>query len=337
MSADSGMGIAVALCAAIGAVTVVATLAVGHETAHGTPLRATADYGQRLILHTAQYLGPDVADPAMRFIPNRLSCGSCHIEAGAEPGELSLIAAIHRYPRISPRSGKNETIEDRINGCMVRSMNGRVLPENSAEMIAMVAWLRFLADEDAAMGASLRKPHDPAKFKTPDRAADPKAGEQVFGKRCAACHGKDGTGLPASRDRALGYVFPPLWGPESFNDGAGLHRVLTAARFLKAKMPLGKADLTDDQAFDVAAFVNSKPRPHMANLELDYPNRSKKPVDTSYPPVCRLVSDRATPLRSFCPDRRVLSGIAEVAEEGDSLNHHRLESRDAWRTNPCGH
>jgi thiosulfate dehydrogenase len=75
-----------------------------------------------------------------------------------------------------------------------------------------------------------------------------------------------------------------LWGTNSFNDGAGLHRVLTAAKFVKAKMPLGKADLTDDEAFDVAAFINSKPRPHMANLERDYPDRSKKPVDTSYPP-----------------------------------------------------
>src|ERR1019366_8505150 len=76
----------------------------------------------------------------------------------------------------------------------------------------------------------------------------------------------------------------PIWGPDSFNDGAGLHRLLTAARFVKAKMPLGKAELTDDEAFDVTAFLNSKPRPQMANLDRDYPDRSKKPVDTPYPP-----------------------------------------------------
>jgi thiosulfate dehydrogenase len=79
-------------------------------------------------------------------------------------------------------------------------------------------------------------------------------------------------------------VFPPLWGPDSFNDGAGMHRVLTAARFIKARMPLGQADLTDDQAFDVAAYINVQPRPQMANLEKDYPDRTTKPVDNGYGP-----------------------------------------------------
>lgn len=79
-------------------------------------------------------------------------------------------------------------------------------------------------------------------------------------------------------------MFPPLWGPDSFNDGAGMGRVLTAARFIKARMPLGKPDLTDDDAFDVAAFINSKPRPQMANLERDYPDRSTKPIDNPYGP-----------------------------------------------------
>ena len=91
-------------------------------------------------------------------------------------------------------------------------------------------------------------------------------------------------GLHATPNRADGYVFPPLWGADSFNDGAGMHRVLTAARFIKAKMPLGKPDLTDDDAFDVAAFINSKPRPHMANLDRDYPDRATKPIDGPYGP-----------------------------------------------------
>jgi len=81
-----------------------------------------------------------------------------------------------------------------------------------------------------------------------------------------------------------GYLFPPLWGPDSFNDGAGMGRVLTAARFIKARMPLGKPDLSDDEAFDVAALINSKPRPAMANLDQDYPDRSAKPIDNGYGP-----------------------------------------------------
>jgi thiosulfate dehydrogenase len=167
---------------------------------------------------------------------------------------------------------------------MMRSMNGRALSEKSPEMIAMVSYLRFLADQDAATGASQRKAHEPPAFKTPNRAADLKAGETVFAKRCSACHGQDGAGLAAAPDLVHGFVFPPLWGPNSFNDGAGMHRVLTAARFIKARMPLGSADLSDQEALDVAAFINSKPRPEMKGLESDYPDRTKKPADTGYGP-----------------------------------------------------
>ena len=206
--------------------------------AAGNSVIATEEYGKRLIAQTTELLGPDVADPKMRYSESRLACASCHIGAGVEPGNLSLVAAISHYPRISPRSGGNETIQDRINGCMTRSMNGRPLAKNSPEMIAMVSYLRFLANQDAATGASQRKAHESPAFKTPNRAANLEAGQRVFEKRCAACHQNDGSvcRLPES---VHGYVFPPLWGPNSFNDGAGMHRVLTAARFIKAQMPLG--------------------------------------------------------------------------------------------------
>lgn len=279
----------VATCFAVGLLTVAGTIAVGGGVFHrgASTLvnpEATEAYGKRLIGQTTEFLGPDVADPQMRYTHSRLACGSCHIGAGIDPGNLSLAVSFHKYPRISPRSGAKETIEDRINGCMVRSMNGRPLPEKSAEMVAMVSYLRFIEDQDAATGAARRAAHEPPAFKTPPRAADIKAGEQVFEKRCSACHGKDGAGLQASPDPAQGYVFPPLWGPNSFNDGAGMHRVLTAARFIKARMPLGAADLNDDQAFDVAAFMNAKPRPEMANLDRDFPDKTKKPADTGYGP-----------------------------------------------------
>ena len=215
---------------------------------------------------------------------SRLACASCHLGAGADPGNLSLATAITRYPRISPRSGGKETIEDRINGCMMRSMNGQALAEQSPEMSAMVAYLRFLADQDAGTGATRKKAHEPPAFRTPERAADLKHGAEVFALRCAACHGKEGAGLAAAKDLVHGFVFPPLWGPNSFNDGAGMHRVLTAARFVKARMPLGNADLDDADAFDVAAYFNSRPRPHIDGLERDYPDRRKKPVDTGYGP-----------------------------------------------------
>ncbi len=290
-SSPRGMGLAIALCALVGIVTVAVTLAFGRVSlpseraaSSRASIGATEEYGKRLIAQTSEYMGPDVADPKMRRMDSRLACASCHLGAGVEPGNLSLATAFNKYPRISPRSGGNETIEERINGCMTRSMNGRALAPDSPEMIAMVSYLRFLADRDAASGAGQRKAHEPAAFITPNRAADLKAGEQVFEKRCVACHGKDGAGLAAAPELVHGFVFPPLWGPNSFNDGAGLHRVLTAARFIKARMPLGSPDLTDGEALDVAAFVNAKPRPEMKGLASDYPDRTKKPADTGYGP-----------------------------------------------------
>ena len=285
---EQGMVAIVLVCGVVGAAIVAGTLWQARES---MPARAVArvggadeNYGRQLIERTTEFLGPDVSDASKRYSGNRLACASCHINAGVEPGSLSLATAVERYPRQSPRSGAKETIEERINGCMTRSMAGRRLSEDSAEMKAMVAYLNRLAVESAATGASRLKANDPKDFKTPARKADLKAGEQVFAKRCAACHQDDGQGLPASADLRDGFVLPPLWGPNSFNDGAGMHRVITAAKFIKAKMPLGSANLSDDEAFDVSAFINSKPRPQMAHLDEDYPDKTKKPVDAGFGP-----------------------------------------------------
>jgi thiosulfate dehydrogenase len=248
------------------------------------PPDATEEYGRRLVAHTAEFLGPDQPDERLRFISSRLNCASCHLGTGTEPGTLTLLQTDEHYPRFSGRAGNWTDIEDRINECMQRSMNGKPLPMNSTEMIAMAAYLRSLGVQYSSMGASLRKAEEPPPFKTPVRAASVTAGEQVFTARCAQCHGGDGLGLLATSDPRKGYLFPPLWGNDSFNNGAGMHRVLTAARFIKARMPLGEATLTDDEAFDVAAFINSKPRPEMTNLDQDYPDRKAKPVDNPYGP-----------------------------------------------------
>ena len=284
------MKTAIFVCILIAAAVVTVTLASngGRVLATGkatpVPAIATEEYGKRLLGNTSAYLGPDVNDAKMRYTTSRLSCGSCHLGVGAEPGTLSLPAAFHHFPRFSPRYGAMTTIEDRVNECMQRSMNGKPLPKNSPEMIAMTAYIRSLSDQDDATAAGKRKADEPPAFKTPNRAADLQAGQKIEEERCAACHGKDGAGLRAAKEPIHGYVFPPLWGPDSFNTGAGMHRVITAARFIKARMPLGKADLTDDEAYDVSAYVNSMPRPEMANLEPDYPDRNSKPVDTGYGP-----------------------------------------------------
>lgn len=248
------------------------------------PDHATEEYGRRLVAQSVELMGPDHPDPARRYSGGRLNCASCHLVTGTEPGTLTLLQTSEHYPRFSGRAGAMTDVEDRINECMQRSMNGRPLPLDSPEMIAIAAYLRSLGSRYEAMGASLRKADEPPSFKTPARAADPTVGARVYIERCAACHGNDGLGLLATGDRAKGYLFPPLWGPDSFNTGAGMHRILTAARFIKARMPLGEPTLTDDEAFDVAAFINSRPRPEMPNLDVDYPDRAAKPVDNPYGP-----------------------------------------------------
>ena len=248
------------------------------------PEAATVEYGRRLLRETALLMGPDHEDPAMRYTGGRLACASCHLETGTKPGTLSLMQTASRYPRPSPRDGGVRDLRDRINGCMLRSMNGRELPRDSVEMIAMEAYINHLGERYAASGESRRAASEPAAFAEPKRAADPVAGAVVYAERCAVCHGADGQGLRATLEPADGYVFPPLWGGDSYNDGAGMHRVLTAAGFIKARMPLGQPDLTDDQAFDVAAYVNSHSRPAMSGLERDYPERPTKPVDSPYGP-----------------------------------------------------
>jgi len=290
-SERGGMTAVVLTCCALGAVTVGTTLTLsrdrlpfGGAAPSNAPAFATEEYGRRLIAQTSELLGPDVADPNMRYSGSRLNCASCHLGTGTEPGTLTLLQATEHYPRFSARAGVKTDIEDRVNECMTRSMNGRALARTSPQMIAMAAYIRSLGGLNQAMGAAQRKAHEPAAFKTPARAASPVAGKKVFEEHCAACHGMNGLGLRASSDPKRGYVFPPLWGPDTFNDGAGMHRVLTAARFIKARMPLGQPDLNDDQAFDVAAYINSQPRPEMTNLDQDYPDRSAKPVDNGYGP-----------------------------------------------------
>lgn len=248
------------------------------------PEHATEEYGRRLVANTVELLGPDHPDPDKRYSGGRLNCASCHLATGTDPGTLALLQTAEHYPRFSGRAGNMTDVEDRINECMQRSMNGKPLPLDSPEMIAIAAYLRSLGSRYEAMGASLKKADEPAAFKTPARAASPENGARVFVERCAACHGADGLGLLATGEQSKGYLFPPLWGPDSFNNGAGMHRVLTAARFIKARMPLGEPTLTDDEAFDVAAFINSKPRPEMPNLDVDYPDRAAKPVDNPYGP-----------------------------------------------------
>ncbi|MCC6162781.1 MAG: c-type cytochrome [Acidobacteria bacterium] len=244
-------------------------------------------YGRDLAVRTFAHIGPEVSDPSMRYAGNNMACTSCHQGLGTKAFAMSWVGVSATFPQYRAREDAISTLDDRINGCLERSMAGKALPAGSREMKAFLAYMHFLS-AGVPVGSrpdGLGLP----KFTPPERRADPAAGQVVYQERCALCHGPEGAGLPAGPPgTASGYVFPPLWGPDSFNDGAGMARLLMASAFIKTNMPLGAQQgasvLTDNEAYDVAAFVLSHPRPSKSHLDRDFPARWNKPVDSAFPP-----------------------------------------------------
>jgi thiosulfate dehydrogenase len=247
-------------------------------------------YGQDLLNHTTALIGPDAPNAAQRYSGNGLECSDCHIAAGTVRFALPLVGIAHLYPTFSARLDAQQDLAGRVNDCMQRSMNGRPLSLDSREMQALLAYLTFLGSEQPAGGPPVGR--GAPKLPLPTRSASPQRGAKVYQSYCAACHQSDGLGLLLQiGDRAIEqrrYVYPPLWGPESFNDAAGMARVITAAWFVHANMPKGITFqyplLSSDDAYDVAAYVASRPRPHKADLSKDYPDRWLKPIGAAYPP-----------------------------------------------------
>jgi thiosulfate dehydrogenase len=244
-------------------------------------------YGRRVFIETPGVLGPEVTDPAMRYSGNNLSCQSCHLAGGTQAFALPMVGVYGAFPAYMARENDVRTIEDRIEGCMERSMNGRALPLDGREMKSLVSYLQFLST-GFPVGKAVIGRGTPA-LALLDRAANVEKGRAVYAATCQACHQADGQGLRRGRKGdAAGYLYPPLWGADSFNDGAGMHRLISSANFIRANMPFGtnyKTPLLSvEDAWDVAAFINSQPRPERAHLDLDYPDRSKKPVDAPFAP-----------------------------------------------------
>lgn len=243
-------------------------------------------YGKTLVDETYRHVGPQATDPAMRYAGNNLNCRTCHLDSGAQVGGASFLGTFADFPQYRKRENAIGTLENRINGCMQRSMNGRSLPVDGTEMKAFLAYMKFMST-GVPVGTRSDLRGIP-KIKAPARAANPVRGEAVYAENCASCHGDNGLGKLNEDTLADGYLYPPLWGDDSFNTGAGMHRVLKAASFIKYNMPLGatanEPQLSNDDAYDVAAYINSKPRPVKPGIEKDFPDLTKKPVDFPYPP-----------------------------------------------------
>lgn len=243
-------------------------------------------YGYDLLTETPKFLGPDVANSEMRYAGNNLACKNCHLKTGTQAGAASWVGVVKRFPSFRGRSNSMGTIEDRINGCFERSMNGRKLPVDSKEMQAMKAYMEWLSENIPK--DRMKEFKGFVSLQIPAVAVDLERGRDIYANECAVCHGKNGEGVKFA-DGTLGYQYPPLWGGDSYNDGAGMHRVLTAAQFIKANMPFGQATkdrpkLTDEEAYHVAGYINNFVRPEKVNKAKDFPNRKLKPVSTPYGP-----------------------------------------------------
>ncbi len=258
-------------------------------------------YGYQLFVNSPKYIGPDNEEPDKAYSGNRLACNNCHLKAGTKPFSAPLIGIINRFPQYRGRENKIGTIQERINGCMERSMNGSTLPPNGKEMQAFVKYLtwlsRFTPEDGKIFGQGF------VKIQIPERKVNLAQGKDVFDKNCVVCHGKNGQGV--KMPNSFTYQYPPLWGNDSYNNGAGMTRVITAAQFIKANMPFGTTYdsplLSDEEAYDVAGYINQQIRPIKQNREYDFPDLKRKPVSTPYPPYADSFSMEQHQMGPFQP------------------------------------
>ena len=233
-------------------------------------------------------------DEARHFVPGKMTCANCHLNAGQRERSLPLVNIASMFPEYNRRSGRLFSLNDRIVDCFWRSENatGALDPEatgavandtlpspTSKEVLAIAAYITWLAK-----GSTVGK-NPPwrgqntiaANALIPAGKIDRQKGEAIFLERCTSCHGVDGQGV-AVGDKKPG----PLWGPNSWNDGAGAARVYTLAGIVRYAMPyLNPGSLTDVEAQEVAAFINAKPRPTFPYKQTDYLTE-KLPGDAVY-------------------------------------------------------
>lgn len=257
-------------------------------------------YGRDLIANTSYYLGPK---GRVASISNGMNCQNCHLDAGTKIWGNNYGAVFSTYPRFRERSGTIENIYKRVNDCIERSLNGQSLDTNSIEMQAIYSYIKWL-------GQNVPKDVKPAgagikELPLPDRAADPVKGQIVYVQNCQRCHGRQGEGA-MNAGKTL-YVYPPLWGDNSYTTAAGLFRISRFAGYVQSNMPFdaphNAPHLTDEEAWDVAAFVNSQPRPQKQYKE-DWPNIAGKPFDHPFGPYADGFSEQQHKYGPFGPIKK---------------------------------
>jgi thiosulfate dehydrogenase len=233
-------------------------------------------YGLDLIANTAEWVGPK--GKLGHFTKSRMACRNCHLDSGLRPFGNSWLDTFQLYPQYRAREGGVQSLADRINACFSHPLQSKPLPIDGKEMKAMLMYYRWIGRGRQVLWK------DPdnrlVQIKFLDRASDPKAGENIFRARCAQCHGEHGEGK--LRPDGVAFVFPPLWGKESYMQGASMSRVSVLARFVRGNMPLGATAesplLSEEEAWDVAAYVDSQARPAWSSKP-PYTILDEKPFD----------------------------------------------------------
>ncbi|HZT13864.1 MAG TPA: c-type cytochrome [Candidatus Baltobacteraceae bacterium] len=199
-------------------------------------------YGRDIVNHTRALMQP--------YIVANMDCAACHVDAGLRPRGGSFVGIAAQFPQWNKRAKRTIALQDRLAECFLYSMNGKPPPYDSREMVALVSYITYLS-----RGTPIGAKPDPRtrlasiSLGTPDL----KHGSDLYAAKCSKCHLANGGGTS---------IYPPLWGPKSFNAGAGMHRVTTMAGFVRYNMPQdAPGTLTDREAYDVSAYVLGHARP----------------------------------------------------------------------------
>jgi thiosulfate dehydrogenase len=246
---------------------VVHMTAPADSTLRNDPFSQSVRRGRALLQATR--------DSLPRNVDNGLRCVSCHLDDGTRAFAMPWAGVYGRFPQYRSRSGKVGRIENRINDCFRRSLNGTPLAFDGDDMRDIVAYMSWLSRASAAGRREAGAGVDSIGPLPPDTAK----GRTAYLLTCARCHGVNGEGLVTTVAATSG---APLWGPQSFSIGAGMARIRVAAAFIRRNMPFDLPGTVDAQtAFDLAGFLESQARPDFAGKELDWPN-GDAPPDAAY-------------------------------------------------------
>jgi thiosulfate dehydrogenase len=251
-----------------GAATVDTSAPIPAVTALAAALDSLPDDATGRAIRWGHAIVSHASDSLTAYTSTNLNCTSCHLDDGQRPGAAPFTGAYARYPRYIDRADEVATIEDRMNYCVTRSLAGQPIPHDAPQMKAMVAYMKFLSRgalaDTAAPGRGMPT--------MPKLTGDSARGQAIFASTCVRCHGADGAGL----------VGPALWGPKSFSIGASMARESRGASFIRHNMPFDMpGTLTDQQAYDVAAYLATMPRPDFPNKAHDWP-KGGAPYDVPY-------------------------------------------------------